>query len=235
MQRTVSATVSMTFLFLFLSLAGTAHGAGPKLTIEQHDFNFGQVFQGEKVSHTFSFRNLGDGPLLIQKVRTSCGCTAALLSEMEVPAGEEGEIETTFDSGRFRGQVTKTVYLYTNDPVQPVAQFHIRGKVQPEIEQDPDRINLGVMTPEVEKVARVELINRGHDEITLSAVDVTAVELQAELTETVLGPGQKGEIVVHALPRAGTSRLNGYVLVQTSSSATPQLRIPVHGSVAPPQ
>jgi len=235
MQRTVSTALSLALLLIFLSLPGIARGAGPKLTIDRHDFDFGQVYQGEKVSHTFRFSNLGDEPLHIEKVRTSCGCTAALLSEMEIPPGEGGEIETTFDSGRFRGPVTKTVYLYSSDPVQPVAQFHLRGTVQPEIEQSPERIDLGVMTPEVEKVARVELINRGHEEITLSSLEVTAEELRAELAETVLAPGQKGQIVVRVQPRAGTSRLNGYVIVQTSSTVTPQLRIPVHGTVAPPQ
>ena len=97
-------------VFLLLPLAVQAEG--PKLVVEDADYSFGQTFQGTKVEHTFSFRNTGDAPLTVEKVRSSCGCTAALVSATLIPPGGKGEIRTTFDSGRFRGPVVKTIYLY---------------------------------------------------------------------------------------------------------------------------
>ena len=55
--------------------------------------------------------------LKVDRVRSSCGCTAALSSAQSLNPGETGEIQATFDSTRFRGQIEKTLYLYTNDAI----------------------------------------------------------------------------------------------------------------------
>ncbi len=181
--------------------------------------------------HTFRFQNAGDAPLNIEKVRTSCGCTAALLSSEVIAPGENGEVGTTFDSVRFRGDVIKTIYLYTDDPLKPVIQLFLRGSVKPEIVQDPERVELGLLQPEVEKEVRVTLTNQGEKEITFPSIQVTAPELQAELSSDVLLPGKAVQILIKATPREGKTRLSGYVIVKTSSSHVPELRIPVYGSV----
>jgi hypothetical protein len=216
-------------VFLLLPVSGLA--GSPKLVVENTDFSFGEVFQGSKVEHTFSFRNAGDAPLTIEKVRSSCGCTAALLSATLIPPGGTGEIRTTFDSGRFRGAVVKTVYLYVNDPVQPVAQFHLRGTVKPELVTDPEQINLGKLTPGKTAEARVTLSNQGEQEMTLSAPETTSPELQAELSENRLSAGKSVQLVVKARVKEGKPRLSGYVMIKTSSSLVPELRLPVYGSI----
>lgn len=218
-------------VFLLLLPAGGFAG-GPKLVVEDADFSFGQVSQGVKVEHTFRFRNAGEAPLNVEKVRSSCGCTAALLSATQIPPGGTGEIRTTFDSGRFRGAVVKTVYLYVNDPQQPVAQFHLRGTVKPELVMDPAQIDLGKLIPGRSAEARVTLTNQGEQEITLAAPDATSPELQAELSENRLSPGKSVQLVVKAKPKEGKPRLSGYVMIKTSNPLVPELRLPVYGSIA---
>jgi hypothetical protein len=212
-------------------LTTVSWAAAPKITVDQENFNFGRIYQGEKVEHAFRFQNTGDAPLNIEKVRTSCGCTAALLSAEVIAPGEKGEVGAAFDSARFRGDVIKTIYLYTDDPMKPVTQLYLRGSVKPEIVQDPERVDLGPLQPEVEKEVRVTLTNQGDKEITFPSIQVTAPELQAELSSDVLLPGKTVQILIKATPREGKPRLSGYVIVKTSSSHVPELRIPVYGSV----
>lgn len=218
---------------VFALLTGAAWGA-PEIVVEQDSFNFGQVYQGEKVEHTFRFQNVGDAPLHIDKVRTSCGCTAALPSATEIAPGESGELSTTFDSGRFRGQVTKTIYLYSNDPLRQVTQLYIRGTVNQEIVQEPARVELGTLTPGEEKEVRVTLTNRGEQEIAFPSVQATVPELQAELSAATLAPDETLQVILKAVPVEGKTRLSGYVIVKTSSARVPELRIPVYGTVEAP-
>lgn len=223
--------LSVCLVLVFCVFVSSSWAAAPKIEVEQQNFNFGRIYQGEKVEHTFSFENTGDAPLNVEKVRTSCGCTAALLSAEVIGPGERGGVRTTFDSARFRGDVIKTIYLYTDDPLRPVTQLYLRGNVQPEIMQDPERVDLGHLQPEVEKEVLVTLTNQGKEEITFPSIQVTAPELQAELSSDVLPPGKAIQIRIKALPGEGKPRLSGYVLVKTSSSHVPELRIPVHGTV----
>jgi hypothetical protein len=222
---------SICIILMSCIFTAVSWAAAPKIVVDQENFNFGRIYQGEKVVHTFRFQNAGDAPLNIEKVRTSCGCTAALLSSEVIAPGEKGEVGTTFDSARFRGDVIKTIYLYTDDPLKPVIQLFLRGSVKPEIVQDPERVELGLLQPEVEKEVRVTLTNQGEKEITFPSIQVTAPELQAELSSDVLLPGKAVQILIKATPREGKTRLSGYVIVKTSSSHVPELRIPVYGSV----
>lgn len=66
-------------LILFVCLLASNSWAAPNLVVELPTFDFGEVPQGQTVRHSFSFNNDGDEPLLIEKVHSSCGCTAALV------------------------------------------------------------------------------------------------------------------------------------------------------------
>lgn len=216
---------------VFFLLPAAALASGPKIVVEDADFNFGEVFQGRKLDHTFRFRNAGDATLVVDKVRSSCGCTAALLSSQQIPPGGSGEIRTTFDSGRFRGLVVKTIYLYVNDPQQPVAQFHLRGTVKPELVMAPEQADFGRLTPGRSAEVRITLTNQGEQEITLATPETTSPELQAELTGTSLPVGSSVQLLVKAKAREGKPRLSGYVMIKTSSPQIPELRLPVHGLI----
>ncbi len=136
--------ITLYFVTLILvSLSGSIALAAPTLQVDESKFDFGEVFQGEKVRHVFEFVNAGDETLEIERVRSSCGCTAVLVSEKSIPPGGKGELQANFDSARFRNTVSKTIYLYSNDPVRPVMQFYIKGKVLETVAVTPAQIHFG--------------------------------------------------------------------------------------------
>jgi len=52
------------------SQAGSTEAGKPRIAFAQKDFDFGKVETGETVEHIYKFRNTGDGPLVIHKVRS---------------------------------------------------------------------------------------------------------------------------------------------------------------------
>ena len=92
----------------------------PQINFETYEYNFGTIAQGEKVSHTFIFRNIGDGPLQITDVTTSCGCTASKYSIEPVAPGENGTVEVIFDSYGREGKQLKSANVWTNCGEKPV-------------------------------------------------------------------------------------------------------------------
>ncbi|MEJ2201238.1 MAG: DUF1573 domain-containing protein [Desulfuromonadaceae bacterium] len=227
MKRMIVALLISLFCFVPLSI----FAAGPQIDAEQTDFNFGQIAQGEKVSHTFRFQNAGDEPLMVDRVRSSCGCTAALLSAKIVAAGDVAEIQTTFDSSRFNGAVKKTIYLYANDPHQPVTEFHIRGTVNPEILMTPHRLDIQDLVAGETREVVVRLTNQGTQPLQLSKLKTTTPVLAAELSAQKIPVGGEVSLHIRVTPKEGSKRLSGYVLMRTSSSHVPDLRFPVYGMV----
>jgi hypothetical protein len=51
--------------------AASEDGGQAAIAFESTEFDFGEVDQGEKVEHIFSFKNTGNGNLIIEKVRSS--------------------------------------------------------------------------------------------------------------------------------------------------------------------
>lgn len=207
---------------------------GPKIDVEQTDFDFGQIYQGDTVEHSFRFQNAGDEPLIIDRVRSSCGCTAALLSTKIIAAGDVAELKATFDSTRFRGAVVKTIYLYSNDPVQKVTELHLRGTVKQEIIMSPPRLDLQNLVVGVTKEITVRLSNHSKKPLALSGAQTTTPELVVTLPTEPIAPNGDGDIILRITPKPGSGRLSGYVMLKTSSDHVPDLRLPVFGTVASP-
>ncbi|MBL4590685.1 MAG: DUF1573 domain-containing protein [Phycisphaerales bacterium] len=57
----------------------------------------GVIFDNEKPKLSFQFKNMGQGPVTILKIKPACGCTAVELKQTTYAPGESGVIEVIFD------------------------------------------------------------------------------------------------------------------------------------------
>lgn len=76
--------------------------------------DFGQITQGEIVSTSFRFKNVGQSDLIISSAQGSCGCTVPEWPKEPIKPGEEGVIDVTFDSNGKKGMQNKTITLVAN-------------------------------------------------------------------------------------------------------------------------
>lgn len=109
------------FAFAFLLMvAGRAQGIteeikGAVIGWEKQTFDFGDIYQGEKVEHTFMLINQGSEPLVITNVQVTCGCTTPKGWPRDpIAPGEKAEILISFNStGKF-GRQNKVVTIVSN-------------------------------------------------------------------------------------------------------------------------
>jgi hypothetical protein len=101
----------------------------PKIEFKEKEHDFGEIFQGEKVSYSFRFKNTGKSDLIISDVSASCGCTVPEYPQEPIKPGEEGSILVTFSSGNREGFQRKTVTVVSN--TQPnYVHLKIKAKVK---------------------------------------------------------------------------------------------------------
>jgi uncharacterized protein DUF1573 len=97
----------------------TPTGPTTAMTFSESTFDFGQIDDGEKVSHVYAFENTGSEPLVISNAKGSCGCTVPKWPKNPIAPGESGEILVTFNSKGKTGKQTKRVTITANtDPAQ---------------------------------------------------------------------------------------------------------------------
>jgi hypothetical protein len=92
----------------------SVNGKLPVMVFADTTYDFGTINQGEKVSHTFKFKNTGSTDLVISSATGSCGCTVPSYPKGTVKPGEDGQVDVTFDSSGKNGKVEKMVTLVTN-------------------------------------------------------------------------------------------------------------------------
>jgi hypothetical protein len=111
--------------------------SGPVITWEESAHDFGDVVQGDKVEHTFKFRNTGNEALLLTNVQVTCGCTTPKgWARDPIPPGKSGELTIAFNSlGKF-GKQNKVVTIISNASNPEGGQISFTANVVEKKNQD---------------------------------------------------------------------------------------------------
>ncbi|MFQ6069412.1 MAG: DUF1573 domain-containing protein [Candidatus Aminicenantales bacterium] len=145
---------------------------GPRIEFKETSFNFGQVEQGRILTHVFKFTNAGDETLVIEKVRSSCGCTAVLVSARKIAPGAKGELKATFNTSGFQGKVSKYVYVESNDPRKRQVTLTISAEIEvpprPQIQLESYTSDQGVCLEGEEIRAKTVIRNKGELELRVN-------------------------------------------------------------------
>ncbi len=82
--------------------AGAAHGqaATPDTWLTPLHHNFGHIPRGQPAAFRFQLRNDGAQPLLIDNVRTPCGCTAVDWPEAPIAPGHTTAIVVEYNAAQ---------------------------------------------------------------------------------------------------------------------------------------
>lgn len=102
----------------------------PAFKFEKEVFDFGEIKEGEKVSHDFKFKNIGTAPLIISSATATCGCTIPEYPKEPLAPGAEGVIRVIFNSAGKPGMQNKIVSITANtNPT--LTELNILGNVLP--------------------------------------------------------------------------------------------------------
>lgn len=109
-----------TFYLLIAAIWGSllianAQDAKPEMKFDSKEHDFG-TFKEENgnVSYSFEFINTGKQPIIINQVRSSCGCTSPEWSKEPIAPGRKGFVKATFDPKNRPGPFNKSITVTAN-------------------------------------------------------------------------------------------------------------------------
>lgn len=211
------------FVFLVFSSGLLGGEKAPKIKFKEDLWDFGRVKQGQMLTHSFLFQNEGDAELVIKKVRTSCGCTAALISKKKITPGEEGEIRVTFNTQGYEGSVSKYIYVESNDASEPRKQLTVSAGIdvppRPKIELDRYSADVGLILETEGIQAKTRIRNRGELELSVecSHKDAAFYEEGQKISFPLKIPaGGEVEIEIRIPPRQRYGLVREYILLKSN-------------------
>ncbi len=93
--------------------------------------NYGKIGLGSDGTRIFEFTNVGDAPLIIENIKSSCGCTVAKKPEKPIMPGEKGKIEVSYDTKRLGG-FSKVITIFSNAKTEHKT-VKIKGYISKEV------------------------------------------------------------------------------------------------------
>ncbi len=106
-QTTITKSESTTF-------TKKADDRQAQLTFTNREHDFGEVEEGKVVEYVFTFKNTGNYPLMLQDIRTTCGCTAPEWTKEPIAPNEEGKVIVRFNTAHKAGQQRKVITVISN-------------------------------------------------------------------------------------------------------------------------
>ena len=87
---------------------------GPKIVFSENRYEFGDIIQGDIIEHVFEFTNSGNAPLVLQDVKTTCGCTVPEWPRSPLAPGATAELKVKFNSAGKIGIQNKVITVISN-------------------------------------------------------------------------------------------------------------------------
>ncbi|MCC7336723.1 MAG: DUF1573 domain-containing protein [Pirellulaceae bacterium] len=116
----------------------------PKLeVVGGNEFRFGTMQHGDSMSHTFVFRNIGDGPLTLDLGGSTCKCTVGRLKSSVLNPGEETDVTLTWTPVAANPDFSQSATIHTNAADTPEVQLSVRGQVAGSFVIEPPELALG--------------------------------------------------------------------------------------------
>ena len=104
-----------------------ARDRGQEIWFEEELHDFGEIQMDGDGSWSFVFKNLGEEPIVINRVRSTCGCAVPEWPKEPIEPGASGEIKVIYDTGK-TGTFLKSVIVYSSAANSPV-KLQIKGRV----------------------------------------------------------------------------------------------------------
>lgn len=115
-------------IFVAFTVQGQTTSNAAEISFEEKVFDYGTITKGADGNHTFTFTNTGNSPLIIESVKSSCGCTVPKKPEAPIAPGASGSIQVRYDTQRL-GVFRKTITVTTNAGTNSVVALKIKGTV----------------------------------------------------------------------------------------------------------
>jgi len=231
-QKRVGVSLVIITLSLFL---GSLVYAAPKIACENPSWEFQKVKEGVKVEHAFRVKNVGDQTLEIERVRASCGCTAATPVSKILKPGEETDILTSFNTENRAGKQVKYVYVHCNDPENKMYKLTISGDVEeipaPRIILRPPSWNIQTLEPGKIQQTTIVIQNTGKIPLQINSFTPSKTGISVSLTTTTIEVGGKADMAIAFLPDMASPSIQEKITLETNDPKRKKVDFNIYGKL----
>ena len=198
--------LSIVFLVLVMFLVPDVYAQ--TISVESPMHKFGSSTESEVVRHAFVVKNAGKLPLKKTKVKPTCGCTAVTRHENDtIYPSESTKIDVELRLSGLKGNVAKSITVFTNDPVCPQISLTMSGTVIGGVQLSKELVDFGRVTSDQIASDKV-VVKIGKSNFQLQASGSTSKQIVSSLKKIKNGY----ELEIKTVPPLTEGRLKEVIL-----------------------
>jgi hypothetical protein len=119
----------------------------PKIAcVNGPDFDWGVIDEDVSIEHDFIVKNEGNADLVIESIKTGCGCTKAEITKNTLAPDETATLKVKYTARNVPYIESIAVWIKSNDMNTPVKQFTITGLVKLALSCRPKSLSFDLST-----------------------------------------------------------------------------------------
>ncbi len=181
------------------------------LVVQPQSIDWGDVHESNVFAHDFALKNVGDTPVDVKSVRSSCSCVTAHTSKKHFAPGEEGHLSLQLSVGPKTSRYSGVVILETNSVASPFVKVAVAARLIGRLIAVPDRILFeNVLPSDLPVKKRCTVVSTdAEQEVVIRAASVTMESVDCRATEE-----NRVEVCLRKIPHA--SRTSGLIVISTN-------------------
>ncbi|WP_369049457.1 DUF1573 domain-containing protein [Tenacibaculum sp. UWU-22] len=114
-------------LLILLGLLFSVAISAQEFKFENETIDYGKIAKNSDGKRVFEFTNIGDAPLIIENIKTSCDCAVPEKPEKPIMPGEKSTLTVEYDTSK-TGGFSKIITIFSNAKNE-VKKIRIKGYI----------------------------------------------------------------------------------------------------------
>lgn len=214
---------------------------GPIADVPETNFNFDRIERGTSMKHKFKVRNIGDAPLHLEVVNTTCKCTVGDLTKNDILPGEETDVELEWTAKTPPGPFRHGATLSSNDPRKSRIELVVEGDVVESTTMQPADLFFGPISSHENRSISATLISNLEEEVKVTKYEFSDPEVGKHIKLDIVPlakdelptPQTRGGVKITATFEPGKSLgpFFTWLILETNLEKAQKLTVPVSGTV----
>lgn len=153
-----------------------------------------------------------------------------MASEDRIPPGGEGKIKTSLKTGSYKGTVSKSIKIKSNDPTNNLLVVYLKTFVEVDLDVNPERLKF-YPKPGEKIQYEVFMTNKTDNPIKIKGIDSSHEYVIVENDVEMLEPKEAKSFKVYLKDNPGPGRFNGRLFIKTNLPKRPNYDVRFWGKI----
>ena len=202
-----------------------AEAKEPKIQFVEYLYDFGESHQKTKISRDYLYQNVGNAPLVVKRVKSSCQCITSFAEAQTLMPGEKGRLKISFIPTR-GGFQSQPIEVYSNDPRRPVTVLTVMGFIKAAPQAKPSRLAItNALHPE--GIVERKILVTGSRDIEIQRIATSGRGITTQFSNPNRKTGDWHATVLVSVDTSVPRTPGEKLIIYTNDPVSPKITVPI--------